>query len=290
MHHNRLWKLFRAQQYFGNVLLFKGSCVVTPSYSDIGVIQRSQRWGFFTRSGVFQERLGFWGFLVEKWGFWNTTWVFLSKKGKIWGFFDKKEKNVFFGGHFVLEDVKREFELNKNRIFGWGKAGLVGLFPPPVVECWRLPRGGVNLWTGKISICIPPSPVVSSARRGKKGLLGPENRYFVTFWDICGTFSVFFWGKKLGFSGVFLGRNWVFFPEGEWEHCAVYRTGEFQSLAARDLPYTGVESNRVWLPGTCRIQKWRVSEFDCQGPAVCIQEWRVSKFIIAIRSQSVALS
>jgi hypothetical protein len=42
----------------------------------------------------------------------------LSKKGKIWGFFDEKEKNVFFGGHFVLEDVKREFELNKNRIFG----------------------------------------------------------------------------------------------------------------------------------------------------------------------------
>ena len=35
-----------------------------------------------------------------------------------WGFFDEKEKNVFFGGHFVLEDVKREFELNKNRIFG----------------------------------------------------------------------------------------------------------------------------------------------------------------------------
>ena len=30
----------------------------------------------------------------------------------------------------------------------------------------------------------------------------------------------------------------------------------------------GVKSLRVWLPGTCRIQEWRVSEFDCQGPAV----------------------
>ena len=51
-------------------------------------------------------------------GFLKHNLGFLSKKGKIWGFFDEKEKNVFFGGHFVLEDVKREFELNKNRIFG----------------------------------------------------------------------------------------------------------------------------------------------------------------------------
>ena len=171
------------------------------------------------------------------------------------------------------------------------KGWISGSFPPS--GRWMLEvteRGGQPLDGKNFDLHPPPSPVVSSARREKKGLLGPENRYFVTFWDICGTFSVFFWGKKLGFSGVFLGQNWVFFPEGEWEHCAVYRSGESQSLAARDLPYTGVESNRVSLPGTCRIQKWKVSEFDCQGPAVCIQEWRVSKFIIAIRSQSVALS
>ena len=48
----------------------------------------------------------------------------------------------------------------------------------------------------------------------------------------------------------------------------VYRSGESQSLAARDLPYAGVESLRVWLPGTCRMQEWSVSEFGCQGPAV----------------------
>ena len=50
---------------------------------------------------------------------------------------------------------------------------------------------------------------------------------------------------------------------------AVCRSGESQRLNARDLPYTGVESRRVWLPGTCRMQEWTVSEFDCQGPAVC---------------------
>ena len=45
-------------------------------------------------------------------------------------------------------------------------------------------------------------------------------------------------------------------------------SGESQSLTARALPYTGVKSLKVWLPGTCRMQEWRVSEFDCQGPAV----------------------
>ena len=48
-----------------------------------------------------------------------------------------------------------------------------------------------------------------------------------------------------------------------------YTGVESQSLTARDLPYAGVESLRVWLPGTCRIQEWRVSAFGCQGPAVC---------------------
>jgi len=48
----------------------------------------------------------------------------------------------------------------------------------------------------------------------------------------------------------------------------VYRSWDSQSLVGRDLPYTGVGILRVWLPGTCRIQEWSVSEFGCQGPAV----------------------
>jgi len=35
------------------------------------------------------------------------------------------------------------------------------------------------------------------------------------------------------------------FSEFGWQGPAVYRSGDSQSLAARDLPYTGVESLRV---------------------------------------------
>ena len=48
-----------------------------------------------------------------------------------------------------------------------------------------------------------------------------------------------------------------------------YTGVESLSLTTRDLPYAGVESLRIWLPRTCRIQEWRVSAFECQGPAVC---------------------
>jgi len=58
------------------------------------------------------------------------------------------------------------------------------------------------------------------------------------------------------------------FSEFGWQGPAVYRSGDSQSLAARDLPYTGVECLRVWLPGTCRIQEWGFSEFGCQRPAL----------------------
>jgi len=56
--------------------------------------QRSHSWGFFTRSGVFREGLGFGGFFAKNWDFLNTTGVFFPKKDEIWCFLLKKGKKT----------------------------------------------------------------------------------------------------------------------------------------------------------------------------------------------------
>ena len=42
----------------------------------------------------------------------------------------------------------------------------------------------------------------------------------VSYWRICMALADFLPRKKMGFSGFYLGRNWVFFlgGGGEWEH------------------------------------------------------------------------
>ena len=86
--------------------------------------------------------------------------------------------------------------------------------PPPRSLNTGLYRGGVNLWTGKISICTPPLPPPGREFRtgGKKVLLGLEKRVFGTFWAILGPFLSFLDGKNWGFLGFF-GPELGFFPE-----------------------------------------------------------------------------
>ena len=133
------------------------------------------------------------------------------------------------------------------------KGWISGSFPPP--GRWKLEvteRGGQPL-DGKNFDLHPPPP-------RSWVLHGGEER---DFWALktgilclsgtfAGLFRYFFEGKNWGFLGVFWAGTGIFFPR----------------VSGNTVPYTGVESLRVWLLGTCRIQEWRVTEFDCQGPAV----------------------
>ena len=53
-----------------------------PVGRDFPSDQLSHCWGYFTRSGVFRDRLGFGGFLAENWCFFKTTGFFYFKRAK----------------------------------------------------------------------------------------------------------------------------------------------------------------------------------------------------------------
>ena len=107
--------------------------------------------------------------------------------------------------------------------------------PPPRSLNTGLYRGGGQPLDRKnfdLHPPLPPPPVVSSARGGKRYFWALKSGFLAHFGPSWVLFCLF-WTEKTGVFWVFLGRNWVFFPRGQQRSTNAQQTLNKRSTSAQ---------------------------------------------------------